>query len=72
MPQSGVMDMRGFSKFTIGWAWASDYGSTDDAADFKAMYAYSPYHNAKPGTKYPATLITTADHDDRVFPARHF
>ncbi len=72
VPQVGVMDMLRFDKFTIGWAWKSDYGDPTNAADFKAMYAYSPYHNAKPGTKYPATLITTADHDDRVFPAHSF
>ena len=72
LPAVGVMDMLRFDKFTIGWAWKSDYGDTADAADFKAMYAYSPYHNAKPGTKYPATLVTTADHDDRVFPAHSF
>ncbi|HZQ47798.1 MAG TPA: prolyl oligopeptidase family serine peptidase, partial [Verrucomicrobiae bacterium] len=56
----------------IGWAWASDYGSADDAAEFKALHAYSPLHNIKPGRKYPATLITTGDHDDRVVPAHSF
>lgn len=72
VPQVGVMDMIRFDKFTIGWAWRSDYGDPTNEADFKAMYAYSPYHNAKPGTKYPPTLVTTADHDDRVFPAHSF
>ena len=72
LPAVGVMDMLRFTKFTIGWAWTSDYGSPDDPTDFKAMYAYSPYHQAKPGTRYPATLVTTADHDDRVFPAHSF
>ncbi|MCW5950345.1 MAG: S9 family peptidase [Pyrinomonadaceae bacterium] len=72
LPAVGVMDMLRFDKFTIGWAWRSDYGDPANEADFKAMYAYSPYHNAKPGTKYPATLVTTADHDDRVFPAHSF
>ncbi|MGB7203677.1 MAG: prolyl oligopeptidase family serine peptidase [Pyrinomonadaceae bacterium] len=72
IPQVGVMDMLRFDKFTIGWAWTSDYGYTKDPADFRAMYAYSPYHQAKPGTKYPPTLVTTADHDDRVFPAHSF
>ena len=72
VPQVGVMDMLRFDKFTIGYAWKSDYGSPDNPTDFKAMYAYSPYHNAKPGTKYPPTLITTSDHDDRVFPAHSF
>jgi len=72
IPQVGVMDMVRFDKFTIGWAWKSDYGDPANAADFKALYAYSPYHNAKPGTKYPATLVMTADHDDRVFPAHSF
>jgi len=71
--QAGVMDMLRFQKFTIGWNWVADYGSAElNEAEFKALYAYSPIHNVKPGAKYPATLITTADHDDRVVPAHNF
>jgi len=71
--QAGVMDMLSFQKFTIGWNWVADYGSAEaNEAEFKALYAYSPYHNVRPGVKYPATLITTADHDDRVVPAHNY
>ncbi len=72
LPAVGVMDMLRFHKFTIGWAWTSDYGSPDNPEEFKTLLAYSPYHNLKPGTCYPATLVTTSDHDDRVVPAHSF
>ncbi len=72
LPAVGVMDMLRFHKFTIGWAWKSDYGSSEDAGEFRALRAYSPYHNLRPGVSYPPTLVTTADHDDRVVPAHSF
>ena len=72
LPAVGVMDMLRFNQFTIGWAWESDYGSPQNEDEFKALYAYSPLHNLKPGTAYPPTMITTADHDDRVVPAHSF
>ncbi len=72
LPGVGVMDMLRFNRFTIGWAWESDYGSPQDAAQFEALRAYSPYHNLQRGTDYPATLVYTADHDDRVLPAHSY
>ncbi len=72
LPAVGVMDMLRFHKFTIGWAWTSDYGSSENPEEFKALHAYSPYHNLRPGTRYPSTMVTTADHDDRVVPAHSF
>jgi prolyl oligopeptidase len=75
LPNVGVMDMLRFQKFTIGSAWTSDYGSADKPDDFSFLYAYSPLHHIAPpgrGCCYPATMITTADHDDRVVPAHSF
>ncbi len=72
LPSVGVMDMLRFHRFTIGWNWIADYGSSDDAAEFQALYAYSPLHRLTDGVHYPATLITTGDHDDRVVPAHSF
>ncbi|GAA5482783.1 prolyl oligopeptidase family serine peptidase [Haloferula sargassicola] len=72
LPAVGVMDLLRFHKFTIGWAWKSDYGDPEDPEEFASLFKISPYHNLKPGTRYPATLVTTADHDDRVVPAHSF
>lgn len=72
LPAVGVLDMLRFEKFTIGWGWKSDYGSVENEAEFNALRNYSPYHNLKPGTRYPATLVLTSDHDDRVVPAHSF
>ena len=72
VPGVGVLDMLRFQKFTIGWAWVSEYGSSENEQDFRALYKYSPLHNIRPKTVYPATLIETGDHDDRVVPAHSF
>ncbi|MGH9547921.1 MAG: prolyl oligopeptidase family serine peptidase, partial [Terriglobales bacterium] len=72
VPAVGVMDMLRFHKFTVGWEWTQEYGTPDDPEDFKTLFAYSPLHNIKKGVCYPPTLITTADHDDRVVPGHSF
>jgi prolyl oligopeptidase len=72
IPAVGVMDMLRFDQFTIGAAWTSDYGSPQNAEDFKTIFKYSPLHNIRPGASYPATMVMTADHDDRVVPAHSF
>jgi len=72
LPAVGVLDMLRYQKFTIGWGWAVEYGSSDNEKDFEYLYKYSPLHNIRRGVSYPATFITTADHDDRVVPAHSF
>jgi prolyl oligopeptidase len=72
VPAVGVLDMLRFEKFTVGWGWTSDYGTVENPYEFKALHAYSPYHNLKKGAEYPPTMVTTADHDDRVYPAHSF
>lgn len=72
LPAVGVMDMLRYHKFTVGWGWAVDYGSSEDEENFRNLFSYSPLHNIEEGTSYPATLVTTADHDDRVVPAHSF
>lgn len=71
-PGVGVMDMLRYNTFTVGWGWAVEYGASTDSVNFKNLYSYSPLHNIRKGTRYPATLVTTADHDDRVVPAHSF
>jgi prolyl oligopeptidase len=72
LPAVGVLDMLRFHRFTIGWAWVTEYGSADDPEQFRYIYAYSPLHRLRSGTAYPSTLATTADHDDRVVPGHSF
>jgi prolyl oligopeptidase len=72
LPEVGVMDMLRFHRFTIGWAWVTEYGSSDDPEQFKTLYAYSPLHRIKPNTVYPPTLVMTGDHDDRVLPGHSY
>ena len=72
LPNVGVLDMLRYHKFTIGWAWKGDYGSSEDEANFRNLLSYSPLHNIKDNVEYPATLVTTGDHDDRVVPAHSF
>jgi prolyl oligopeptidase len=72
LPAVGVMDMLRYHKFTIGWAWKGDYGSSEDSVQFNNLLSYSPVHNIKTGVNYPATMVTTGDHDDRVVPAHSY
>jgi prolyl oligopeptidase len=72
LPEVGVMDMLRYQKFTVGWGWAVEYGSSDSAKYFPYLYKYSPLHNIRDGVTYPATMVFTADHDDRVVPAHSF
>ena len=72
LPAVGVHDMLRYHRFTVGWNWAEEYGSSDDAAMFRTLHAYSPLHNVRAGTRYPATLVTAADHDDRVVPSHSY
>ncbi len=72
LPAVGVMDMLRFQKFTIGWAWVSDYGTSDKPEDFQWLIKYSPLHNIQNNKRYPAVMVTTGDHDDRVVPAHSF
>ena len=72
LPAVGVMDMLRYHKFTIGWAWVSEFGSSDDEQQFKFLHKYSPLHNLTRGTRYPSTMVTTSDHDDRVVPGHSF
>ena len=72
LPAVGVMDMLRFHRFTVGWAWTAGYGSPDDPRMFHVLHGYSPYHSIRPGTHYPATLVTTGDTDDRVVPGHSF
>ena len=72
LPAVGVMDMLRYHRFTIGWGWATEYGTSENEAEFRTLYAYSPLHNIRDGVCYPATLVTTGDHDDRVVPAHSF
>ena len=72
IPQVGVLDMLRYHRFTIGWGWVVEYGSSDSQEQFEYLYSYSPLHNIRDGVAYPATLIMTADHDDRVVPAHSF